>query len=275
MSNRSLAFSDPGRFELYCHRSGPAVYAEEAHDTIQICVPLEHAQYSVSRQSETGRTLVHHMGSRDILAIPIGQPHSVTWKREAGIVSLQLSEDFVSEALDGTKLHLPDTLTVRDAFVSTAAIEIRDALSAGPSLSPAFAEAIATLIAYRVGTATATCKAIANGAGAPAFTHGQMDRIERFIDEHLDQCISLTMLADQSKLTLWHFLRRFQATLGISPHAFITQRRLIRAQFLLARSESSISRIAMEIGMTHSHFSRSFLNKFGQSPREYRRQQQL
>jgi AraC family transcriptional regulator len=273
MSNSPLAFSDPGRFELYFHRSGAAVFAEEVPDKIQICVPLEHAQYSVSQQSKTGRTLVHHMGSRDILAIPMGQPHSVAWRREAAIVSLQLHENFVSEALGGAKLRLPDTCTVRDALVSAAAIALRNEMRAGPSLSPVFAETIATLIAYRVGTAAARSKKVGNRAGEPAFTRAQMIRIERFIDEHLGQSISLPMLAEQFRLTLWHFLRRFQATWGISPHAFITQRRLLRAQSLLMTSEFSVSRIAMEVEMSHSHFSRCFLNHFGQSPREYRRRQ--
>jgi len=274
MSSRPLTFSDPGRFELYCHRSGPTSYAEEVHDTVQICVPLEHAQYSVSRQSETGRTLVHHMGPRDILAIPIGQPHSVEWRRRADVVSLQLSEEFLCSALGDTRLRLPDTFTVRDAFVSTAAMELRNAMRAGPVLSPAFAEAIATLIAYRVGNAAGTCKEIGHRAGAPAFSRAQMVRIERFIDERLEECISLTMLAEYSRLTVWQLLRRFQATVGISPHAFITQRRLLRAQALLGSSNYSISRIAAEVGVSHSHFSRIFLNHFGHSPREYRRQQQ-
>jgi AraC family transcriptional regulator len=274
MSSRPLTFSDPGRFELYCHRSGPTIYPEEVHETVQICVPLERAQYSVSRQSETGRTLVHHMGSRDILAIPVGQPHSVEWRREADVVSLQLSEAFICAALGDTRLRLPDTFTVRDAFVSTAAMQLRNAMRAGTIISPAFAEAIATLIAYRVGNAAGSCKEIGHRAGAPAFSRAQMVRIERFIDEHLEESISLSTLAEGCRLTVWHFLRRFQATVGASPHAFITQRRLLRAQTLLASSNYSISRIAMEVGISHSHFSRGFLNHFGQSPREYRRQQQ-
>jgi len=275
MSSRPLAFSDPGRFELYCHRSAHAVHAQVALDKIQICVPLEHAQYSVHLQSAMGCQLVHHMGSRDILAIPMGQPHAVSWLREAEIVCLRLSEGFISKALAGAESYLSDTFTVRDAFVSTAAIELRNEMRAGLPLNPVFAETIATVIAYRVITAKARCKKIGNPAAEPAFTHAQMARIERFIDENLGQSISVSMLAEQFRLTRWHFLRRFQATLGISPHAFIAQRRLLRAQSLLAHSELSISRIALDVGMSHSHFGRSFSNHFGQAPREYRRRQQL
>src|SRR5258708_1980123 len=85
MKKRPLTFADPGRFEIYSHHSAPTLYAEESHETVQICVPMERALYSVTRQSETGRTVVHNLGTRDVLVIPVGQPHSVNWRRPAAI----------------------------------------------------------------------------------------------------------------------------------------------------------------------------------------------
>jgi AraC family transcriptional regulator len=66
-------------------------------------------------------------------------------------------------------------------------------------------------------------------------------------------------------------MRRFNASCGVSPHEFITQRRLSRARNLLSDSKLSVAEIALEIGMTHSHLSRTFLRRFGLSPREFRR----
>jgi transcriptional regulator GlxA family with amidase domain len=34
-----------------------------------------------------------------------------------------------------------------------------------------------------------------------------------------------------------------------------------------------IVEVALEVGMSHSHFSRTFLARFGASPREYRRRE--
>jgi len=73
-------------------------------------------------------------------------------------------------------------------------------------------------------------------------------------------------------LSMWHFLRRFSASHGLSPHAFITQRRLARAKELLAKTNLSIVEIALAVGMSHSHFSRTFLAQFGMAPREFRQQ---
>jgi len=269
---RPLTFADPGRFEVYYHHSLPTVYPEETHETVQVCVPLEHALYRVVRLSETGRTLVHSLGSRDVLVVPAGQPHAVTWRRPADVVSLQLSGSFITRALGVQNLSLRDAFTVRDSFISAAAAQLRSVLRAEGRVSPAFAEAMATAIAYRVAVAGSTSGGRIRGTDrAPALSTLQLGRIERFIDEHLDEPITLAQLAELLSMSAWHFMRRFNASHGISPHAFITQRRLDRAQVLLATSKLSVTAIALEVGLSHSHFSRTFLARVGLSPREYRR----
>ena len=71
---------------------------------------------------------------------------------------------------------------------------------------------------------------------AAALSRLQLARLDRFIDEHLDQQIALAALADLVGLSVWYFMRRFAASHGLSPHAFITERRLLRAKILLAKS---------------------------------------
>jgi AraC family transcriptional regulator len=274
MSKRPLTIADPGHFEFYCHSSPATVYPEEAHETVQICIPLENALYSVTRQSETGRKIVHHLGSRDVLVVPIGQPHSVTWRRQADIVSLQVSEAFIASALDVSRLRVPEAFTVRDPFISAAAAELRASLCAEGRPNLIFAEAIATTIAYRIGTGAKANGGIRAKDSAPAFSGRDLARIERFIEEGLDQPITVSMLAKLSGLSMWHFMRRFNASHGMSPHSFVTRRRLLRAGTLLSSTKLSIAEIALEIGMTHSHLSRTFLKQFGVSPREFRRLRQ-
>ena len=271
---RPIVHEVPGRFEVYCHNSPPRTYPEETHQTIQVCVPLERALYTVVRQSDTGRNLVHQLGARDVLVLPVGQPHSVVWRRSADIVSLQLSERFISEALDVPELNLADTFTLRDPFITTVARELRQSLMTGGPPSPAFAEAIATMIAYRVGAAANRMGVVRVGRGVRPFSPASLARIEGYIADRLDQPISLSELAAQVNISLWHFMRRFNASHGISPHAYIAERRLVRAQLLLIESKMSITGIAIEVGMSHSHFSRSFLRRFGVSPREFRDQRQ-
>jgi AraC family transcriptional regulator len=104
-----------------------------------------------------------------------------------------------------------------------------------------------------------------------ALSRRQLAAVERRIDETLDQTITVPDLADVAGMSTWHFMRRFFASHGVSPHEYVTQKRLARARSLLSETPTSITEIALEIGMSHSHFSRTFLQHCGMSPREYRK----
>ena len=93
-----------------------------------------------------------------------------------------------------------------------------------------------------------------------------------FIDEHLDEELSLEVLSEVSDFSRYHFLRQFTASFGISPHKFVRLRRMKRASFRLAyRAEHSIMEIALDSGYDGPEaFARSFKQIFGQTPSEFR-----
>lgn len=270
MKTRRIVFQNDD-VEIVSHHSLPTFYPEEHHSTVQICIPLVNAQYVVRRQSETGKTITHRLGARDVLVIPMGQPHTVDWKRPADIVSLQVSESFVRQATGFDHLKLSDALTIRDPFITNSAAEIRSSVDGHP-ISPAFAEAIATAIAYRVGLKAGMNEYRNEKQRVAELSPVQTSQIADFLEDRLDQSISLDDLAQLAGLTKWHFMRRFNTTYGTSPHSFITDRRMARAKRLLASSDLPIVQVALEVGMTHSHFSRTFLRRVGLSPSEFRQQ---
>jgi AraC family transcriptional regulator len=269
VSDRPIAFTGDG-FEIVAHDSPPARYPEESHDDLQICIPIFGARYSVRREAETGSVLQQDFGARDILVVPARQPHAVHWARRAGIVSLQVSEHFVQESLDLPRLMLPDFLAVQDRFVTAAAAELYAALAAEETVAPVFAEALSVAVAHRVVAIAARSNA-RQSAVVRRLTPLLLQRIERHIDDNLDRPIDLSELALVVGLSRWYFLRVFQATVGMSPHDYITRRRLDRASDLLRTTSRSIMEIAGDVGMTHSHFSRVFSRRLGVTPTEFRR----
>jgi AraC family transcriptional regulator len=132
---------------------------------------------------------------------------------------------------------------------------------------------MATAIAFRAALAASSPVSTRSAGVAPALSAREGVLIDRYVDEHLDEPITLAALAAVVGLSPRHFMRRFEATHGVSPHELITRRRLARAQTLLVESSMTIVQVALEVGMSHSHFSRTFLARFGVSPREYRRPQ--
>jgi AraC family transcriptional regulator len=269
-AERPLAYEQAGSFEIYSHTSPARIYPEETHETVQVCIPLEGASYRVTRESDTGTNIVQDLEAEDVLVVPAGQVHAVEWLVPADIVMLHLTEDFVGRAIDAARFTLPDAFTMRNAFVSAAGAEIRRVLRAEGKVSPALGEAMATVVAHSLVAPRARLH-VASLEASGALSARQLRRLERYVNERLDQPIFLADLARELSLSKWHFMKCFKTSTGISPHRFITERRLARARALLASTATSITQIALDVGMTHSHFSRTFSSRFGMSPYQYRK----
>jgi AraC family transcriptional regulator len=92
-----------------------------------------------------------------------------------------------------------------------------------------------------------------------------------YIDARLDQPLSLRAMAGEAHLSVFHFARRFKQATGASPHQYLIQARLERAQALLRAGELSVAAVAHETGFSsQSHFTDFFRRRIGCSPRQFR-----
>jgi AraC family transcriptional regulator len=97
--------------------------------------------------------------------------------------------------------------------------------------------------------------------------------IEEYIDTHLEKELSIEELASHVGLSPSYFARSFRSALGLTPHAYVMHRRLLRAQVLLASTDLPLIDIALATGFAdQSHFCRRFHQMTGVPPRTYRRQ---
>jgi AraC-like DNA-binding protein len=70
-----------------------------------------------------------------------------------------------------------------------------------------------------------------------------------------------------------HFARAFKKTFGLSPHAYVLQRRLEQASHLMLVSDNSLCDIALACGMTdQAHLCKIFRQMTGQTPAAWRRE---
>jgi transcriptional regulator of acetoin/glycerol metabolism len=100
---------------------------------------------------------------------------------------------------------------------------------------------------------------------------GAMRRIREYMDVHLAESIDLSMLAGVAGLSVHHFARQFKQSIGVTPHHYLTQKRVERAQEMLAQTDLSLSEIAYAAGFSdQSHLTRHFRHMLGTTPREFR-----
>lgn len=100
--------------------------------------------------------------------------------------------------------------------------------------------------------------------------HPLVEMVSAFVEEHLEESITLDVLADQVHMSKYHFLRRFKELTGVTVHAFVMNKRLIRACELLQKGES-VTMAYQSTGFgDYSVFLRNFKAAFGISPGQYR-----
>jgi AraC family transcriptional regulator len=100
-------------------------------------------------------------------------------------------------------------------------------------------------------------------------------RVQLFVEANLQQTIHLADLAGRAGLSLHHFARAFRTSAGITPRAFIEQRRIARARQLIDESRQSLAEIALETGFgTQSRLTTTFRRHTGFTPSAYRRGRQ-
>ena len=96
-------------------------------------------------------------------------------------------------------------------------------------------------------------------------------RIQDYVDTHLESALNIEELAATLGISMSHFSRSFRKAVGLTPHNYVMQRRLHRAQDLLLHSELPIVDIALQTGFSdQSHFSRRFHQLVGLPPRLFR-----
>jgi AraC-like DNA-binding protein len=93
----------------------------------------------------------------------------------------------------------------------------------------------------------------------------------RMIDRHPASPWTLGSLAQEARLSRYHFLRTFDRLVGVTPHQYVLRARLRDAALRLARDSGSILDVALDCGFGDvSNFNRAFRGEFGVSPTAYR-----
>lgn len=94
--------------------------------------------------------------------------------------------------------------------------------------------------------------------------------VRAYLEEHYTKNVSLETLSQISQLSPYYLVRCFRQQLGLPPHQYQRQVRLLKAKQALHTSQS-LAVIASDAGFfDQSHFTRSFKRVFGVTPGQYR-----
>jgi len=95
-------------------------------------------------------------------------------------------------------------------------------------------------------------------------------RARDLIDRHYAEPLDLSALADEAGVSKYYFLRCFAATYGLTPGAYLAQRRVERAQDLLRATNLTVTEVCRLVGYDSlGSFSSRFKALVGVSPSAY------
>ena len=102
----------------------------------------------------------------------------------------------------------------------------------------------------------------------PRLLRRVLERMQADLSADLD----LAALAAESGYSRAHFLRTFRAATGQTPHRYLLELRLKKAQAMIASRLMPLIDIALACGFSsHAHLTTAFRLRFGLSPSAYRR----
>jgi AraC family transcriptional regulator len=99
----------------------------------------------------------------------------------------------------------------------------------------------------------------------------RLRRVRDYVEAHIDEDLSLTVLADIACLSPYHFSRSFKEATGTGPQRYVIGRRIERAKTLLRRTNRPLALIAQEAGFAdQSHLTSIFHREIGVTPGRFR-----
>lgn len=98
-----------------------------------------------------------------------------------------------------------------------------------------------------------------------------VEKMQEYIENHLNQDITLKQLSQAAGYSSWHAGRIFKEITGKTPFDYIRSVRLTKAALRLRDGEHKILDVALDFVFdSHEGFTRAFSRQFGLSPKKYK-----
>lgn len=215
----------------------------------------------------------------DVTIVPAGLPSE--WRcvggEEVDVINMHLKSEFLRSVAaeindaDPDRIEVMSHLGQKDAQISYIGYALNAALEDRSLANRLYAESLAMALAvhllHNYSTTTQPTREYAGG-----LPPRKLRQMREYINEHLEDNLSLSDLAQACAMSSHHFARQFKQATGLSPHQYVTSRRIEQAKVLLGKTDLSITEIALQVGCaSQSHLSKLFCQLTGTSPSLYRR----
>lgn len=227
-------------------------------------------------QIQGGKSYAGMYAKGDIAVMPANTQVFARWNGDDNYLRIQILSHFIDsiarESIDSNleQLKLLPKFRTRDPQIKTIAMMLLSELKQENLAGSLYIESLTNVLAVHLLRKYFGPKHhITSYEGGLA--DGQQLQVLEYINEHLNQDIKLTDLAQLLGMSQFHFSRLFKQSIGTAPYQYLLQQRIERAKLLLKQTNKSIVDIAFLCGFnSHSHLSKQFRQFTGITPKAYR-----
>jgi AraC family transcriptional regulator len=171
--------------------------------------------------------------------------------------------------LQAGSIRLQEKRVFRDPPLERMVCALRDTGMHQSPVGPLVGEMLSSAIAlHLVGHHASIPEVVAHKGGIP---RPQLRRVLDYVESYLEEDVSLSSLAREAAMSIFHFSRAFRQSTGQSPYQYVLHRRIERAKVLLRAGELTVGEVGLRTGFVQpNHFARLFRKKTGVTPSAFR-----
>jgi AraC family transcriptional regulator len=255
------------------YRLLPGETSQNVHKLHHVYIPLV-GSVTIEAESTDGKPMIRRPIPGQISVTPAGAKYSATWQEELEYVMVSLSQEYIARAtIDfqaNTEAKIVGVCGPQDALIRSIGQALAEELNSGQPNGRLYAESLVNTLAVHLLRHYSTDSVVADMqfGGLPGH---RLRRVTEFIEENLENDLSLAEIARSADLSPYHFARSFKQTTGMTPIQFLMQRRIEHAKSMLTDSELPIAEIGLCAGFKNqSHFTTLFRKFTTMTPKAYR-----
>jgi len=228
-----------------------------------------------SEHQVEGKILNCYCKPGEMLFIPTGVNYSSFW-HEAGEFSLigvspKFFQQVAYESIRVKQVELIPHVGVSDPLVQQIGLAMKSDVEAEYPAGRMFGESLMTGLVIHLLKQYSVWQPQSFPDDKGRLSEHRLQKVFNYIQQHLEQDVALSDIANVLNLSQYHFCRLFKQSTGLAPHQYLTQCRIDRAKQLLQTTQLTITEVAFAVGFNnHSSFTRLFRRYVGVTPKEFR-----
>jgi AraC family transcriptional regulator len=255
------------------YRVRPGEMPRRTQRNHHVYVPLA-GSVTIEGEAEDGTPMIRRPRPGQISVTPAGVKYSANWQEELEYVTVNLSQEFIARATIDFKANsrakIVGVCGPQDQLIRSIGQALAAELDSEQPNGRLYAESLVNTLAVHLLRHYSTDSVLADlqFGGLPGH---KLRRVTEFIDQNLNNDLSLAEIAQSADLSPYHFARSFKQTTGLTPIQYLMQRRIEYAKSMLIESELPIVEVGLSAGFKNqSHFTTLFRKFTMMTPKAYR-----